>query len=139
LSKPDPMLTEPENCSICMEPLSQDVIPISCGHCFHPGCLEPWRREHTTCPMCRASLIGEDPLDQAQHTEGRRFLRVAPAAPNSMIQFIDQVFPQVVRYQSRQSRNLSEMFINGRNVQLQVLMEHDPTILNNITFFRGLR
>ena len=64
-------------CAICMEslePSGDDAAgalawcrhtPESCGRCIHAQCLRVWARhqsggaEATTCPMCRAPLMGE--------------------------------------------------------------------------------
>lgn len=55
---PDPIL-----CSICMEQLrdDEDVRPLPCEHIFHPECVDPWlTRYHTSCPLCRVSLVEDD-------------------------------------------------------------------------------
>ncbi len=31
-------------------------LPV-CGHEFHAACIEAWLASHTTCPMCRHSLL----------------------------------------------------------------------------------
>ncbi|CAL9232277.1 unnamed protein product [Arabidopsis halleri] len=47
-------------CSVCLgdyqaeEKLQQ--MP-SCGHTFHMECIDLWLTSHTTCPLCRLSLI----------------------------------------------------------------------------------
>ncbi|KAL9245145.1 hypothetical protein vseg_018828 [Gypsophila vaccaria] len=47
-------------CSVCLgdyqaeEKLQQ--IP-GCGHTFHLNCIDHWLATHTTCPLCRLSLI----------------------------------------------------------------------------------
>ncbi|XP_010437439.1 PREDICTED: RING-H2 finger protein ATL7-like [Camelina sativa] len=47
-------------CSVCLgdyqanEKLQQ--MP-SCGHTFHMECIDVWLTSHTTCPLCRLSLI----------------------------------------------------------------------------------
>nr|XP_027092629.1 RING-H2 finger protein ATL7-like [Coffea arabica] len=47
-------------CSVCLgdyqaeERLQQ--IP-ACGHTFHRDCIDSWLSTHTTCPLCRQSLL----------------------------------------------------------------------------------
>jgi len=42
----------------------------SCGHTFHMECIDLWLTSHTTCPLCRLSLIPKPSLDLShQSTE----------------------------------------------------------------------
>ena len=47
-----------EICSICSEPLTEDVTQLNCGHQFHKICICQWfvggSTRKFTCPMCRA-------------------------------------------------------------------------------------
>ncbi|RCV23634.1 hypothetical protein SEVIR_5G021500v4 [Setaria viridis] len=48
-------------CAVCIaELLDGDearALP-RCGHRFHAACVDAWlRRRHTTCPLCRASVV----------------------------------------------------------------------------------
>ena len=51
---------EAASCAVCLaeyeagEMLRQ--LP-PCGHEFHLACIDPWLSNHTTCPMCRCSLL----------------------------------------------------------------------------------
>ncbi|XP_072954661.1 RING-H2 finger protein ATL66 [Typha angustifolia] len=51
-------------CSICLSSLVEGekvrVLP-SCGHCFHPECVDAWLRTQSSCPLCRASIPSGDP------------------------------------------------------------------------------
>ncbi|XP_010421936.1 PREDICTED: RING-H2 finger protein ATL7-like [Camelina sativa] len=55
-------------CSVCLgdyqanEKLQQ--MP-SCGHTFHMECIDIWLTSHTTCPLCRLSLIQKPSLDRS--------------------------------------------------------------------------
>lgn len=47
-------------CSVCLGDYQSDErlhrIP-SCGHTFHIDCIDHWLTTHTTCPLCRVSLL----------------------------------------------------------------------------------
>jgi hypothetical protein len=42
-------------CSICHDHLNEDSVSVQgdCFHCFHEHCIERWRSQNNTCPMCR--------------------------------------------------------------------------------------
>nr|GLL17355.1 E3 ubiquitin-protein ligase At4g11680-like [Ipomoea trifida] len=49
---------EGECCSICLKGFMKGtmVIPLlPCLHRFHNGCIIPWLRNNTTCPVCRCT------------------------------------------------------------------------------------
>ena len=43
-----------DECAICLNEVNQGKPDkTTCGHCFHPDCLEKWTEINNTCPMCR--------------------------------------------------------------------------------------
>ncbi|KAG0477098.1 hypothetical protein HPP92_013939 [Vanilla planifolia] len=47
-------------CSICLADYrASDVLRRlpECSHLFHVGCVDPWLRQHPTCPVCRTSPL----------------------------------------------------------------------------------
>ncbi|RCV18094.1 hypothetical protein SETIT_3G272900v2 [Setaria italica] len=61
--------TSPE-CAICIAEFADGeegrLLP-RCGHRFHARCVDAWFRFHTTCPLCRATVLAD----------------AAPAAPSA--------------------------------------------------------
>ncbi|XP_024539626.1 RING-H2 finger protein ATL47 [Selaginella moellendorffii] len=50
-----------KTCTVCLcEFTSKDVairLLPGCNHSFHPACIEMWLFSHTSCPICRKSLL----------------------------------------------------------------------------------
>ncbi|CAI9754259.1 unnamed protein product [Fraxinus pennsylvanica] len=68
-------------CSVCLADYQSEdklqQIP-ACGHTFHMDCIDLWLATHTTCPLCRQSLLasakatnGEDGEDIHVETNNR--------------------------------------------------------------------
>ncbi|XP_057793862.1 RING-H2 finger protein ATL58-like [Salvia miltiorrhiza] len=56
-------------CSVCLgEYLAEDKLQQipSCGHTFHMDCIDLWLTIHTTCPLCRHSLLAPTLHQQTQ-------------------------------------------------------------------------
>ncbi|XP_010694623.2 RING-H2 finger protein ATL11 [Beta vulgaris subsp. vulgaris] len=54
------VITGPVECSVCLSPFEADetlrLLP-KCNHVFHLGCLDPWLKDHTSCPLCRMDVV----------------------------------------------------------------------------------
>uniref|UniRef100_A0A1J3EA37 RING-type E3 ubiquitin transferase n=1 Tax=Noccaea caerulescens TaxID=107243 RepID=A0A1J3EA37_NOCCA len=59
-------------CSVCLgEYQAEDKlqqIPV-CGHTFHMDCIDLWLTSHTTCPLCRLTLIPSQSHQSQQEAE----------------------------------------------------------------------
>ncbi|KAL3824692.1 hypothetical protein ACJIZ3_020721 [Penstemon smallii] len=57
---------DPFDCAVCLcEFEGEDKLRLlpQCSHAFHMECIDTWLLSHSTCPLCRASLI----LDYSQN------------------------------------------------------------------------
>jgi len=52
-------LAKPDQCHICLEPLSIDK-KLRCGHTFCRRCIVSWYLKENTCPMCRQNIKDKD-------------------------------------------------------------------------------
>lgn len=61
---------EREACSICLQPkTAATVVPLRCGHSFHPECIVSWFQTKAThqgggggcCPLCRDGEVADSP------------------------------------------------------------------------------
>ncbi len=50
-----------ETCSICLEVEPDQSrgprLTLPCKHMFHCHCIKTWLNNHTTCPICRESVL----------------------------------------------------------------------------------
>lgn len=58
---------ETMECVVCLKDFEDDealrLLP-ECGHCFHRDCIDMWLFSHTTCPLCRRSLLDDQSHDR---------------------------------------------------------------------------
>ncbi|GJN00713.1 hypothetical protein PR202_ga17911 [Eleusine coracana subsp. coracana] len=52
----------PFDCAVCLCEFEMDdklrLLP-TCGHAFHVPCIDAWLLSHSTCPLCRGSILAE--------------------------------------------------------------------------------
>ncbi|XP_072953342.1 putative RING-H2 finger protein ATL49 [Typha angustifolia] len=57
-------LKDPFDCAVCLCEFEGDdklrLLP-KCSHAFHVQCIDTWLLSHSTCPLCRSSLLSEFP------------------------------------------------------------------------------
>ncbi|CAM0943772.1 unnamed protein product [Alopecurus aequalis] len=53
---------DPFGCAVCLCELDDDdrlrLLP-KCSHAFHVECIDTWLLSHSTCPLCRRSLLAD--------------------------------------------------------------------------------
>jgi len=50
-------VSQPDPCSICLEPITDRAIPAPCNHhTFDYMCLLTWLQNSTCCPMCKREI-----------------------------------------------------------------------------------
>lgn len=53
-------LHNPFDCAVCLcefEPHDKLRLLPKCSHAFHVDCIDTWLLSHSTCPLCRATLL----------------------------------------------------------------------------------
>jgi len=52
------VINHSENCSVCLDTLSNKICKIPCGHMFHKHCLIDWiRYDNNLCPNCQTTIL----------------------------------------------------------------------------------
>uniref|UniRef100_A0A0D9VM10 RING-type E3 ubiquitin transferase n=1 Tax=Leersia perrieri TaxID=77586 RepID=A0A0D9VM10_9ORYZ len=76
------------DCAVCLCEFAGDdqlrLLP-KCSHAFHLECIDTWLLSHSTCPLCRRSLLAElsptcSPVVMVLESESSRDMDVAAAA-----------------------------------------------------------
>ncbi|XP_010525753.1 PREDICTED: RING-H2 finger protein ATL13 [Tarenaya hassleriana] len=52
----------PFDCAVCLSEFeSEDKLRLlpKCSHAFHMDCIDTWLLSHSTCPLCRSSLLSD--------------------------------------------------------------------------------
>ncbi|CAO2841709.1 unnamed protein product [Amaranthus hypochondriacus] len=53
-------IKDPFDCAVCLcefEPNDKLRLLPKCSHAFHMDCIDTWLLSHSTCPLCRSSLL----------------------------------------------------------------------------------
>eukprot|EP00850_Spirogloea_muscicola_P017238 SM000146S00958 [mRNA] locus=s146:101748:103347:- [translate_table: standard] len=69
---PAATVEEPQ-CPVCLsdyQPSEQLRQLPACRHVFHVECIDAWLEHHTTCPICRTSLLTSKVLDSPRPAAG---------------------------------------------------------------------
>lgn len=45
-----------EQCSICLEEDTNDLVELTCKHIFHRACIQEWHKIQNSCPNCRNDM-----------------------------------------------------------------------------------
>ncbi|XP_052183452.1 putative RING-H2 finger protein ATL49 [Diospyros lotus] len=61
----------PFDCAVCLSEFKlEDSLRLlpDCSHAFHMDCIDKWLLSHSTCPLCRASLLDPSPDNRGRPT-----------------------------------------------------------------------
>ncbi|KAL1372046.1 hypothetical protein HN51_002212 [Arachis hypogaea] len=64
-------LKNPFDCAVCLcefEPEDKLRLLPKCSHAFHMECIDTWLLSHSTCPLCRASLLPDFSANNTSNT-----------------------------------------------------------------------
>ncbi|TGZ81172.1 hypothetical protein EX30DRAFT_371539 [Ascodesmis nigricans] len=53
---PDSAASDTPNCTICLEPVSDDCLALPCKHHYDHICLLSWLQLRPECPLCKAQI-----------------------------------------------------------------------------------
>jgi hypothetical protein len=124
-----------EQCSICLENISENQHSTECGHHFHKDCIGNWRRMKNNCPNCRHQLPPLQPVlppqffdfhRRRQHPRQRRYIRGYIREPI----MVRRPISMFERQQSIFNHNLVDILLRTISI-LETFDNGDPTALQN--------
>jgi hypothetical protein len=126
-------LYEIASCTICLQEMTEDLASLSCGHCFHLGCISQHFEYRGTCPNCqkRACLkeIRTIVFPLTLNTKANAQLRVLLASMDSserkqMEQLIEEIKREVEKNEQLKSRlQQSEKDSKTQSTQIESMKE----------------
>ncbi|KAE8649424.1 hypothetical protein Csa_021650 [Cucumis sativus] len=63
-------------CSVCLDEfeVDEEAKEMPCKHKFHTGCILPWLELHSSCPVCRHQLPGDESKRDVDGGSAARFM-----------------------------------------------------------------
>ncbi|KAJ0263008.1 RING-H2 finger protein ATL13 [Hirschfeldia incana] len=108
----------PFDCAVCLcEFETEDKLRLlpKCSHAFHVDCIDTWLLSHSTCPLCRSSLLSDL---SPQHDHRPSLLLVLESASDRSsreIACVDDSDADVVHTNNALSRSSSQLGFVGNN------------------------
>ncbi|KAG2420899.1 hypothetical protein HFD88_000513 [Aspergillus terreus] len=75
-------------CAICMDGFEEgDMIrPLTCGHIFHPSCVDPWlTKRQACCPLCKKTFSRNRDSSSETRRAPISFTAILPAPPGAVL------------------------------------------------------
>ncbi len=101
-----------DNCTICLEPLSEDeaTYALNCNHTYHRDCITRWLHQHPTCPLCREPVDADHRYvdDGIISEERRRYIETLKSVCLFTAQGLEWLFPVGLRGYAEKAVELLE-------------------------------
>ncbi|CAA0809679.1 Putative RING-H2 finger protein ATL49 [Striga hermonthica] len=96
---------DPFDCAVCLSEFDPDhnlrLLP-KCSHAFHVTCIDTWLLSHSTCPLCRSSLLPDFPSAAAARSP---FLLLLESRAHSSRDFLPSDHNQASSSQSTDQKS----------------------------------
>lgn len=87
-------IKDPFDCAVCLcefEPNDKLRLLPKCSHAFHMDCIDTWLLSHSTCPLCRASLLSDfSPRNTSPSSYSSPFVYVLESGSDSSREIVPE-------------------------------------------------
>ncbi|KAG8477639.1 hypothetical protein CXB51_031017 [Gossypium anomalum] len=102
----------PLTCAVCLSEFENDekarVLP-NCNHAFHVDCIDMWFYTHSNCPLCRAPVRVDVPVNPPKTLEQAAVTVAEPAGSEPPITDIEMSSPSATASSSSSSSSSLKM------------------------------
>ena len=53
------------SCDICLAGIARDPTKLLCSHTYHEACIDNWRADNVSCPVCKAVKLQTPTMQRA--------------------------------------------------------------------------
>ena len=112
---------------LCDKEVNTSVKELSCGHSFHPDCIDKWLKEYNnTCPICKQSL--SDSYEKKQPSNSQELDKKAQAMLEQKIANINSTERRLgKRGRSEMMPNAPSSSASNNQHTIDIVIPHDES------------
>ncbi|XP_059288198.1 RING-H2 finger protein ATL13-like [Lycium ferocissimum] len=114
---------DPFDCAVCLcefEPDDKLRLLPKCSHAFHMECIDTWLLSHSTCPLCRASLLPDFSSSSNNNHSCSPVVFVLESGSESSRENVNNLVPnshEFVGYSSRRNNSISRLSLSSSHFE----------------------
>ncbi|KAJ8560481.1 hypothetical protein K7X08_022341 [Anisodus acutangulus] len=114
---------DPFDCAVCLcefEPDDKLRLLPKCSHAFHMECIDTWLLSHSTCPLCRASLLPDFDSSSNNNHSCSPVVFVLESGSESSRENVNNIVPnshELVGYSSRRNNSISRLSLSSSHFE----------------------
>lgn len=130
------------SCVVCMDEFDAPCAQLPCGHQFHPRCIEPWLKMHSTCPTCRDQLPTDAYANYSVYAINTTIILQqdqAQLAPNELLELSasNQIIRAIVNARVRRNAPAAASAAVAQAIATPSVLEMNPPVMNASVLQRG--
>jgi hypothetical protein len=102
--------TDDDDCTICLEPIEEEIYSLNCQHKYHRDCITRWLHTNPNCPLCRQPVDADQRYvnDGIMTEERRQYIENLKTLCLMTAQGLEWLFPQGLEGYSEKATELLE-------------------------------
>jgi len=130
------LVEEKLECSVCKDnfQFNDNALQLPCSHLYHQDCIEPWLKQHCSCPVCRYEL----PVDDEEYDKERK-KRMSNRNVNEDLNFCknEETTENFTRI-NEEAEKLAQEFLESEEICEMGKIKQDKCVLLNSSEYVAL-